>query len=174
MNLKKSEINSLAERYANAIFTSSLEDANQFLEFTKAANDNDGFKKIVNNPVSDKSQILGLISSLNFSEKLSNFLKIIVENKRLFLIADIAEKLSKIIRKNNNQEVAEVYSVKKLSDDSIKQISEQLKKVLNKDIVVENKIDKSVLGGLKIKVGSVLFDDSLATKLQRLKVEFGG
>ena len=45
-----------------------------------------------------------------------------------------------------------------------------LKSQVGRDVVMEESVDPSILGGLIVKVGSRMVDNSLRTKLQNLKI----
>ena len=48
-------------------------------------------------------------------------------------------------------------------------ISKALRQVLGKDAELSIKVDPAILGGLKVKVGSRLYDASLKSRLDNLK-----
>ena len=56
--------------------------------------------------------------------------------------------------------------------DKIK--SEALKRKAGAKVVVDARVDESLIGGLVVRVGSVLFDGSLKTKLMRLQLAMKG
>ena len=64
---------------------------------------------------------------------------------------------------------AKVISARALSAAELKSIKSALRTALGGDPELEARVDPSILGGLKVKVGSRLFDASLKTKLDTLK-----
>ena len=64
---------------------------------------------------------------------------------------------------------AEVVSTQALSAAQLKSITSALTQALGKNPEITTRIDPSILGGLKVKVGSKLFDASLKTKLDQMK-----
>lgn len=62
-----------------------------------------------------------------------------------------------------------VLSSKPLADDSKRQIENLFKKKIGEDAEFAYEIDESLLGGIKVIDGSVVYDGSLAGKLQQLK-----
>ena len=60
-------------------------------------------------------------------------------------------------------------SAKPLSAAQLNKIKSALRAALGQDPELEARVDPSILGGLKVKVGSKLFDASLKTKLDTLK-----
>ena len=48
-------------------------------------------------------------------------------------------------------------------------VAAALRQALGKDPEIETQVDPAILGGIKVRVGSRLFDASLGTKLDSLK-----
>ncbi|HCR85117.1 MAG TPA: ATP synthase F1 subunit delta [Alphaproteobacteria bacterium] len=182
MNLKKSEIISLSERYALALYSAAKDKGQEekicqeFIDFSILASENDDISNIISNPSIKKNQVSEVIEAvlqkLNISEFVVSFISVLGQNRRLALLTEIAERLKKLLLEKSSTIVAQVYSTHKLSKENLNDIAEQLKSAFGKNVSLENIIDKSILGGLKVKIGSLLFDDSLFTKLQKLKYNF--
>ena len=64
---------------------------------------------------------------------------------------------------------AEVTSAKALDAAQLDSIRSALRQSLGRDPELETRVDPSILGGLKVRVGSRLFDASLRTKLDQMK-----
>jgi F-type H+-transporting ATPase subunit delta len=79
-----------------------------------------------------------------------------------------------LLRKHAGQIAAEVVSAEKLTAAQIKKIKEELKASVGSDVELSETVDPSILGGLIVKVGSRMVDNSLRTKLQNLKVAMKG
>jgi F-type H+-transporting ATPase subunit delta len=69
---------------------------------------------------------------------------------------------------------AEVTSAEKLSAAQVARLKAELKAAAGHDVLLAEKVDPSILGGLIVKVGSRMVDSSLATKLNNLKVAMKG
>jgi F-type H+-transporting ATPase subunit delta len=65
---------------------------------------------------------------------------------------------------------ATVYSVRALSDAELEKLAQTFAKRLNKNAVkLENKVDPSIIGGVKIRMGNTIYDGSLSAKLKRIE-----
>ena len=64
---------------------------------------------------------------------------------------------------------AEVVSAAPLGAAQLKAVKAGLREALGKDPELTARVDPSLLGGLKVKVGSRLFDASLKTRLDQMK-----
>ena len=64
---------------------------------------------------------------------------------------------------------AEIQSAKELSNDEIKKINEDFVKNFSSKIKLNYKYDKSLIGGLIVKIGSTMVDTSIKNKLQLIE-----
>lgn len=64
---------------------------------------------------------------------------------------------------------AEVVTALPMSAAQAKSVAAALRQALGKDPEIETRVDPAILGGLKVRVGSRLFDASLKSKLDSLK-----
>jgi len=58
-----------------------------------------------------------------------------------------------------------VYTVLPINADSMKKLKEILTKKLQKRVILSNKVDKSIVGGVVLKVGDKLIDVSIKGRL---------
>ena len=170
--------NSLIDSYASsafnfarknnsiAIFESELRDISQNLS--------KNLIKELSNPTISREILsdiaLEIGKKLKLSKDVANFLKIITENRRVFLILEISKKFTEIFKKDCGIVTAKIYVVNKISDQYIEKIESVIsKKYKDKTIEIEQVIKKNILGGLVIKVGSELIDSSLKNDLHQLQ-----
>ncbi len=64
---------------------------------------------------------------------------------------------------------AEVVTAIPLSPAQAKGVAQALRQALGKDPEITTRVDPAILGGIRVKVGSRLFDASLRSKLDSLK-----
>ena len=70
--------------------------------------------------------------------------------------------------------LADITSAEELNDEQRKNIKEQLKNTLGEKLSLKFIIDKKIIGGLVVKVGSKMIDTSLANKINKLKIAMKG
>ena len=70
--------------------------------------------------------------------------------------------------------LADITSADELSDDQRVNIKEQLRTILGDKLSLNFKVDKKIIGGLIVKVGSKMIDASLANKINKLKIAMKG
>ena len=64
---------------------------------------------------------------------------------------------------------AEVTSAEPLSDDRIQAIEQRLAAVTGKRVSMTTKVDKDIIGGVVARVGSTVYDASIATQLKKIR-----
>jgi F-type H+-transporting ATPase subunit delta len=65
---------------------------------------------------------------------------------------------------------AAVIAASKLTEAQVTALKQALKAALGKEVMLEERVDPALLGGLVVKVGSRMVDSSLRTRLNTLKV----
>ena len=173
----------ISDRYASALYDlvaekkivdPVLEDLT-FLQ--KCILENKDLKLLVKSPLitsSDKLNIFEKILSKKKAEVLTNtFLKVISSNKRFAKLSSIISQFININSQKRGDVLADVTSAEELSDNQKKEITDQLKSTLGKKLSLNFFVDKKIIGGLIVKVGSKMVDSSLATKINKLKIAMG-
>ncbi len=69
---------------------------------------------------------------------------------------------------------AEVVSADTLSPKHLDDLKAAIRASVGRDVQLSTRVDSSILGGLIVKVGSRMVDNSLKTKLQNLKIAMKG
>ena len=106
---------------------------------------------------------------MNLNKTLKNFLLLTVNKRRIYFLDKILEKFIKLTSKSKGKIDAILISSKDLSQDEKINISQEISKAIKSNINFSFKIDKSLISGTKIQVGSLLIDTSVSNKLKKLK-----
>lgn len=105
-----------------------------------------------------------------FEKDVVNTLKLLVERKHSGIISAIIDQLEKLVHDAKGIAEATVYSVRELSKDEKLKIKQTFVKRLNKnEIKINNVVDPSIIGGVKIRVGNTIYDGSISGKLKRFE-----
>ena len=180
MSTNKSFSTETSERYSRALF----EVANESKELDKIEKDIKNFqslldssfeiKNFIQNPTqsinSQNSVIKILTEELGFSKNLKNFFLLLVEKRRIFFVKKISESFLKLCSKKRGEINASLISSKELSPNELDQISKDLSKSMGSTIKFDYKVDKELIGGLKLQLGSFMVDTSLKNKLKKYKL----
>jgi F-type H+-transporting ATPase subunit delta len=171
-------------RYAGALFELATEDksteevAGQLKRFGAAIEQSDDLMRVVHSPVvsaAEQVAALGAVAAeLGISGTALNFLKLVAKNRRLAALPDIIKAYAMILSHSKGEIAGEVTSAEPLSAAQLTDLKAALKSSLGRDVALSTRVDSSILGGLIVKVGSRMMDNSLKTKLQTLKIAMKG
>ena len=115
-----------------------------------------------------------LKETAKFSETTLNFIKVLVENKRLNFIDSIAEKFVKLYQEFNKEEKITIISASELSSDQKSQVLSALQanpQNEGKQFTIDYEVDETILGGLQMYTESEFMDMSLSSRLDRISQE---
>ena len=99
-----------------------------------------------------------------------NTIKLLVERHRIEITTAIVDHFNQMVNDAKGIADATVFSVRKLSDSEQQVLSAKFaNRMGKKGINIENIVDPSLLGGLKIRIGNTIFDGSVSGKLSRIE-----
>ena len=168
-----------AIRYAKAIYEIADEENlineifNDMIRINKLNRDSSDFKNLLSNSIIDnfdkKKAILSLLEKNNsITEKL---LDLLINNKRVAIISDIASCFIQLYNKNNNIKEAIVITASPIDKDLEKKILSQIKIPAAKSINLINLVDSSIIGGFIIRYDGKEYNASIKQNLKNLKTE---
>lgn len=176
--------NELCRRYALALFSIGEKEreiekyVENFRILNSTKNINNELSEFFDNPLlttTKKILVVDKISKkLKFQKMFSNFLKVIARHNRLSQLNSINRHFDDIIRTKNNEIDVEVVTSIEISKDINSKLVEKLENLTEKRINLKNKIDQNILGGMIIKIGSIMIDSSIKTKLEKCKFSMKG
>jgi len=105
----------------------------------------------------------------NVSEKIINFLKIIYLNKDTKRLDNILKSFLDLINQKANIEEVLVTTSEQLEISVKEEIKKELENKFNKKIILKEIIDEKIIGGIIIKINDKLYDNSIISKLNKLK-----
>ncbi len=173
---------SIARRYARALLDVATEagraDAvsEQLNTFAGALGQNRDLADVLFNPAYTREQRAQVIEALlkafgPVESALANTLRLLVDRNRLGYLPDIARLFRDMADAQAGRMRGHVTSAAPLSSDSLKQLTTQLQELTQRNVVLETRVDPSVLGGIAAQVGGTLYDGTLRTQLEQLRRE---
>ena len=168
-----------AIRYSKAIFQIAKESNNlpnikdDMDSIISAHESSEDFKKLINNTLinySERKEILSIVIS-KMNAKTSNLIDLLITNKRLSILYDIAHGFNDIYNRENNIERATVITATPISDKIKTQVLKKLQKLSNKSVEIENIIDETILGGFILRYENKEYNASFSQRLSKLKSE---
>ena len=89
-----------------------------------------------------------------------------IQKRRIFFVKKILESFLKLCSHKKGEIKASLISSKKLSQDDLDGISKELSNV-GSSLKFDYKVDKELIGGLKLQLGSIMIDTSIKNKLKK-------
>ena len=170
---------SIARRYARALLDSAGASADKVLAalqaFVATLQSSPELADVVNNPAYSRAQRLavveGLISASNLEPVLANTIRLLNDRSRLNQLGDVARVYRDLVDVRMGRVRGKITSATPLSDAQLKSIGDSLEKLTQRNVLLEAKVDKAVLGGITAQVGSSIYDGSLKAQLETLARE---
>jgi len=103
------------------------------------------------------------------SELVISTLKLLIERGRFPVLPAMYQAYTAIADERSGRARAIVYSAYELSEADSQAIAAQFSRLTGKTIAVENVIDKSLIGGIRVRIGDRLYEGSVAGKLEQLR-----
>ncbi len=174
----------LARRYASAAFELALEQdkldvlAKDLEVLGNLIDTSVDLSRLVKSPIisrADQGRAMDAIASrAGVSTLLANLIGLMSKNRRLFLLEDMISSFQVMLADHRGEVSAEVTSAMDLKPAHMSAVKEALKRLIGRDVAIETKVDPAIIGGLIVRVGSRMIDNSLRTKLQNLELAMKG
>jgi F-type H+-transporting ATPase subunit delta len=126
-------------------------------------------------PVEQKAAVLGAMAKkMKLNAITTNFLGLAAQNRRTGELGGMLTAFVGLAAKARGAVTAEVSTAEPLSADALKSLTQALSTAFNASVDIQTTVKPELLGGLVVKVGSRLFDDSVKSKLDALKTAMKG
>lgn len=118
-----------------------------------------------------KIQLLDQSFKGNVDQYVLNFLKLLVQSRRIRYIDDIVKSYIKLSNQYLGIEEGMIYTPYELTDQQIQDIEKAISKKENKKVTLKVSIDSSLLGGIKVQIANRIYDGTIKNKVEMLKKE---
>jgi len=169
----------IAKRYARAFFDIASEDKlfEQYYEelsgFALIVQGDKNLKEFLANPVFDHTEkklvVEAIIQKVQMSDMTSNFLKLLVDKKRIGMLAEISDYYRELMDEVLKRVRVSLKTAFPLPSDITAEIKRGLDQMTGKQTEVTIEEDSSLLGGIVIRVGDTLYDGSIKTQLSNIR-----
>jgi F-type H+-transporting ATPase subunit delta len=121
-------------------------------------------------PSERKAVLQAVLPNLGLHPTVGNFVRLVLDKNRFAALADIAREYRALSDVAANRVRASVTTAFPASAAMQNDIATALSGATGKTVLVETKVDPSLLGGMVARVGDKVFDASLRTRLESLQV----
>ena len=118
-----------------------------------------------------KIQLLDQSFKGNVDQYVLNFLKLLVQSRRIRYIDDIVKSYINLSNQYLGIEEGMIYTPYELTDQQIQDIEKAISQKENKKVTLKVSIDPSLLGGIKVQIANRIYDGTIKNKVEMLKKE---
>ena len=121
-------------------------------------------------PVSAKRGIVeDLLARTKGSPVLAKLLLLLADRDRLSLLGELADAYRERLMEHQHVVRAEVTSAEPLPAERLAEVQRRLAHATGRQVLMTTRIDPALIGGVVTRVGSVVYDGSIATQLARIR-----
>ena len=173
----------VAKRYALALFELAQKDGQtgsvheDLLELKKVFESNVELEQLLANPsltITKKKDLLAILFK-DANPLIQNILYVLLDKKRINETVNVIDEFNALANDAAGTTEAKVFSTRLLTADETAAISSAFAEKVGKlSLRIENVIDPSLIGGIRLQIGNRIYDSSLSGKLERLKKDLIG
>lgn len=174
-----SQSSQIARRYAASFLDLAEEskgldkaekDLNELLAMLAASEE---LQFLVRNPLlgreDKKKGIFAIADAAKFEALTKSFLGVLCDNNRLQYLESIIKAVQIELTKRRGEIEAGVETAFALTNEQTKELQKNLSAALGSNVTLNVKVNRDLLGGMVVTVGSRMYDDSVRRKLERLQ-----
>jgi F-type H+-transporting ATPase subunit delta len=125
------------------------------------------------NPAVPALQKIAFLDKLNarlgLLKELRNLLAVLIDNDRIGSVDEVAAAYRRILQQQSGIRPAEIVTARELGAEERDALVAEVAKLAGAKIDPSFKLDKSILGGTVVRIGSTVYDGSVRGRLDRLK-----
>lgn len=173
---------SIARRYARALLDVASEAgridavAEQLTSIAGVFARNPELTDVIVNPAYSRGQVSAVVEAVmkavpGLEPTLANTLRLLTDRHRLGYLPDIARLFRDMADVRAGRVRGRVTTAAPLPADALTHLQKTLQQLTQRNVILETRVDPSLLGGVSAQVGSLLYDGSLRTQLEELRRE---
>jgi F-type H+-transporting ATPase subunit delta len=169
---------SLSRRYAKALFelaqeAGQEEQVDQEGEQFYAAYSGSELQGLLTNPAfgleSRKKVLLKVAETQRLSPLTIHFLSLLLERDRLAYLPGIVSSYRRMLNEAKGRVEAKVVGANPLEPALLDRLSQMLRGISGKEVVLEQETDPALIGGVLIELEGKIYDGSVRTQLEKMK-----
>ena len=170
---------SSAKSYSQALYELALEEKNlndieiNVNSILRLISQSEDFNLLIKDPTNkqeDQIKVINIIfEKFNLNNLLKKFLNFLVMKRRFFYIEKILKDFVMICSKKRGEISAKLTVAKKLNENEINKIKNDLSQNFGSDVKLNYNYDPELIGGLIMQIESIMIDTSIKNKLQQIE-----
>ena len=132
---------------------------------------NPEYIKLLDTPAMTKAEKLELADAAFavLDENVKNLIKLLCEKHSVFSFHEVASTFISLYNESMGIEHVEAVSAVPMSDSQLERMAEKLAAMTGKKIVIKNKVEPEILGGIKLRYCGKQLDGSVKTRLDKFE-----
>ena len=168
-----------AARYASALFDVAIKESNpeqaeqDLTAFADLLRGHPDLQQVLLNPAvpapRKQDLVRQLVDRLQPSAPVGKLLVLLAERDRFELLPDLIDVYGERLRAHLNVITAEVTTASPLPTEDAARLQQRLAASTGRTVTLTTKVDPEILGGLITRIGSTVYDGSVATQLEAMR-----
>jgi F-type H+-transporting ATPase subunit delta len=165
-----------ARAFADVIASAHLNTAaidQQLTDFLATWDGSSELRSTFENPAISATQKIAILDKLNtklgLQKELRNLIAVLIHNDRIVHVKEVAAAYRAELEERQGIRQAEITTARELPEDERATLLVGVGKLAGAKIQPTFKLDKSILGGTVVRIGSTVYDGSVRGRLERLK-----
>ena len=165
-----------ARAFADVVASAHLNAAaidGQLNDFVATWDGSRELREVFENPAFPAQQKVAILDQLNkklgLQRELRNLIAILINNDRIAAIREVADAWRAEMQERLGIRRAEILTARELSEPERRSLIEGAAKLAGTEVQATFKLDKDILGGTVVRIGSTVYDGSVRGRLERLR-----
>lgn len=155
--------------------TRALRELRDFQEIVHESSD---LREFLANPsfsFDQKRSVIGaLASKAAFAKSTTNLILTLLENERFSLFGDVVDAFREIADRRRGIRRGVVFSSAGIEEEIRNRLEQEFSSLTGSEIEFEYRIDRALIGGLRVQIGSTVFDGSVRAQLNEIQKRLSG
>lgn len=119
----------------------------------------------------EKKEMIEQIFKESIHVEVLNFLKILLDKKRMNDFEFIQKSYQQLVNDKNNIVEGVATTAIELKEAEIEKLEKKLSDLTGKSVKLINEIDSSIIGGIRVRIGEKVLDSTIQSRLNKLQEE---
>ncbi len=126
-------------------------------------------------PFSAKRNIVQeLAKKIPLTQTVVNFILVLIERARLPQFHEVLEAYESILDELHGVVRADVFACEEVDTAMDQRLQKVVSTLTGKKVKINYQVDESLIGGLKLQIGSTIYDGSIGTQLEQFRRRLAG
>jgi F-type H+-transporting ATPase subunit delta len=169
----------IARRYASALYQVALEDGTvseterELAAVAASASDEPEVRRFLAHPLVPRTAKFEFLERAfpDTSKRMKRFLEVLIRNRRGTYLDLIRDEFTEIRAADEGRIQVTMTTAHALSDEDRQRLRQRLEAALKRPVQLKERIDKTLLGGMRIETAGHVMDGTLRARLGKLRIE---